>query len=146
MSDRRLLAINMDRPVRIMFILLLLSYEKRASVSLHIGPILYKIIITHGRWTATSGVTNSLWMAENNIIYIGVASMRQEEAIASSWIFRLTMVLSVVCQARTKNDPNSTNYRKLYIVFILQRCATKTLQQLSSMQKFPRGLYPGPSF
>ena len=30
------------------------------------------------------------------IIVIGVASMRQEEAVASSWIFRLTMVLPVV--------------------------------------------------
>ena len=40
--------------------------------------------------------------ARSHEIFIGVASMRQEEAIASSWIFKLTMILPVVLQARTR--------------------------------------------
>ena len=56
---------------------------------------------------------------------IGVASMRQEEAIASSWIFRLINdFASCFASVNKKIIQIPINHHKL--VFVLQRYTTKT--------------------
>ena len=76
---------------------------------------------------------------------MGVASMRQEEAFASSWIFRLTMIVPVVLQARTRKwsrfQPITTS-QFLFFENVLQKLSNN----YAEFKTFSRGQYPGPSF
>ena len=70
---------------------------------------------------------------------IGVASMRQENCLLQN--FQIDNEFdSCFASSNEKMIQISTNYHKL--VFVLQRCTTKTLQQLCRIQKFPRGNTP----
>ena len=107
----------------------LFSWQWSAHRQAYLHPLrtclLYKLEIPG---FGTSGVSwREIWnqildrqnQSDQRSRLIGVASMRQEEAIASSWIFRLTMVLPVVLQARSLEQKNqiSTDYTTCWFSF-----------------------------
>ena len=65
--------------------------------------------------------------------------MRQEEAVASSWISGLTLIFaSYVARLNNKMIQISTHYHKL--VFVLRKCSKTLLQQLMQNSKTSPGV------